>query len=269
MWKDMSGDILKTIHDLVAWFDGIGPVLVALSGGVDSALVAYAAHSSGVQAGAVTADYKTLASEELESAISIASQLGISHHVIEYDELSDERFARNDTDRCYHCRTQLGGRLLALASDTGYRIVVDGTNADDVSEYRPGIAAMHQHGIRSPLLELDIDKESVRKIARQAGLSVHDRPSNSCLASRIPWGRRVTTQLLARIEMGERYVRHVIPQGPIRVRDIDGVARIEVDTCQIPALYRKIQDVSAKLLALGFLKVEINPSGYSTGGANI
>ena len=260
---------MRTIRDLQGWFGGTGPVLVALSGGVDSALVAHAAHASGVEAAAVTADYSTLADEELESAKSVASQIGIRHHIIRYDELADERFARNDDNRCYHCRTQLGRRLLSLAAESGYHTVVDGTNLDDTAEYRPGITAMHEHGIRSPLLEMRISKPRVREMAREAGLSVYDRPSNSCLASRIPWGTRVTAQLLARIEMGERYVRQVVPDGPVRVRDIDGTARIEVSPGYMPLLYREMSHISQKLCALGFHRAEINQAGYTAGGANL
>lgn len=259
---------MRTISDLRGWFADSGPVLVALSGGVDSALVAYAAHTSGVPSAAVTADYRTLAAEELESARSVAAQIGVRHHIIEYDELADEEFARNGSDRCFHCRAQLGERLLSLAAEAGYRTVVDGTNSDDVSEYRPGIAAMHGYGIRSPLLEIGVPKLRVREMAREAGLSVHNRPSNSCLASRIPWGRRVTAQLLARIEMGERYVRQAIPDGPVRVRDMDGVARIEVSKGAISALESEMRRISPRLLALGFREAEINPAGYTTGGAN-
>jgi uncharacterized protein len=260
---------LRTISDLQGWFADAGPVLVALSGGVDSALVAYAAHTSGISSAAVTADYRTLSREEMESAKSVAAQIGIRHHIIKYDELSDEEFARNGSDRCYHCRTQMGDRLLSLAAEVGYRTVVDGTNSDDVSEYRPGIAAMHGYGIRSPLLEIGVSKFRVREMAREAGLSVHSRPSNSCLASRIPWGRRVTAQLLARIEMGEKYVRQVIHDGPVRVRDMDGVARIEVSKGAIPVMEREMQRISPMLLALGFRSTEINPSGYAAGGANL
>lgn len=259
---------MKTMRDLQEWFPGAGSVLVALSGGVDSALVAYAARASGIRAVAVTADYRTLANEELESAKSVAAQIGIRHCIIQYDELDDELFARNDRDRCYHCRTQLGERLLCFAAERKYATVVDGTNSDDMSEYRPGIEAMHKHGIRSPLLEMGIPKSRVREMAREAGLTVHNRPSNACLASRIPWGRRVTAQLLARIEMGERYVRQAIPDGPVRVRDMDGVARIEVAAEFTEVLQDAMPRVSQNLRALGFSKVEVNHAGYAPGGAN-
>lgn len=259
---------MKTMRELQEWFSGTGSVLVALSGGVDSALVAYAAHASGIRSAAVTADYRTLAAEELESAKSVAVQIGIRHYIIRYDELDDEMFARNDRDRCGHCRTQLGERLLCLAAEQEYATVVDGTNSDDMSEYRPGIEAMHRHGIRSPLLEMGIPKLRVREMAREAGLAVHNRPSNACLASRIPWGRRVTAQLLARIEMGERYVRQAIPDGPVRVRDMDGVARIEVASEFKAALQTAMPRISQNLRALGFSGVEINRAGYTPGGAN-
>ena len=260
---------MRTIEDLRGWFAGAGSVMVALSGGVDSAVVAYAARTApGISALAVTANYRTLAAAELDSARAVAAQIGIRHHTLEYDELANEEFARNDSDRCYHCRTELGSRLQDLASEMNCGMIVDGTNADDTSEYRPGIRAIREHGIRSPLLEMAVSKPAVRRMAREAGLLVHDRPSDSCLASRVPWGRRVTAQVLARIEMGERYVRRVVPAGPLRVRDMDGAARIEVSKGAIPALLDGLPEISAGLRALGFTGVAVDPEGYSPGGAN-
>ena len=169
--------------------------MVALSGGVDSALVAYAAATTpGVSSLAVTANYRTLSAAEMASAREVAAQIGIRHHILEYDELANEDFVRNDQNRCYHCRTELGDRLRGLATAMGYPVIVDGANADDTAEYRPGMRAIRERGIRSPLLELGMSKADIRRLARDAGLAVHDRPSDSCLASRIPWGRRVTAQ---------------------------------------------------------------------------
>ncbi len=259
--------MLGSVQD---WFVEKTDAVVALSGGVDSALVAYAAYSVlGSSALAVTADYSTLATEELDSARNVAAQIGIEHHIIQYNELEDTQFTKNDSDRCYHCRSQLGDHLRSLASRLNYTTIVDGTNLDDTGDYRPGIGALHERDIQSPLLEMNISKRQIRDMARDAGLSVHDRPSNSCLASRIPWGERITAQRLARIEMGERYIRHHIPLGSLRVRDVSGGARIEVESEMIPQLQRSMPHVQAALLQLGFAHVEIEPQGYRTGGANL
>lgn len=254
---------------LRSWFEGKGRVLVALSGGVDSAVVAHAARAElGGGALAVTADYQTLASEELASARQVAEQIGIEHKVILYSELEDEAFARNGKDRCFHCRTALGGRLLELAAGRGIGTVVDGTHAGDSGEYRPGIEAMRGAGVRSPLAELGIAKPQVRAMAREAGLEVHDRPSNSCLASRIPWGRRVTAERLLRVELGERMVREKFGLRQVRVRDAGGRARIEVMPTDVERVSAGRGALENGFSALGFSSLEVDPRGYSTGGAN-
>lgn len=255
------------MDDIIQWFSETPSVIVALSGGVDSALVAYAAHNSPhTKAMAVTADYMTLAADELQSAKDVAMQIGIKHHIIQYSELDDEEFTKNDKDRCYHCRTQMGQRLQALAYKMKYDVMVDGTNADDMLDYRPGMHAIAEYGIRSPLLELGIKKSRIRALALQIGLDVHDRPSNSCLASRIPWGRRITAQMLARIEVAEKHVRGIVPAGPVRVRDMDGTARIEVSKDYIQQTHRKVNQINESLRLLGFNSITIRE--YVTGGAN-
>ena len=238
---------------------------MALSGGVDSALVAHAAREAlGDRAAAVTADYRTLARDELESARRVCAEIGIRRMTIEYDELANEDFARNDPDRCFHCRTELGGRLAELARARG-AVAVDGTNLDDLGDYRPGIEAMRASGVRSPLAECGMTKADVRRAARLAGLSVADRPSNSCLASRIPWGQRVTAQRLARIELAESIVRGHSGARQVRVRDVGGSARIEVEPGAVPALEAAIGPVGERLLAIGFAGVEVDGDGYSPG----
>ncbi|CAI9832745.1 MAG: ATP-dependent sacrificial sulfur transferase LarE [Nitrosopumilus sp.] len=254
---------------LAGWFAGRGRVLVALSGGVDSALVAYAAHRSlGSLATAVTADYRALSREELESAEAVCSEIGISRRVLSYDELENEGFARNGPDRCLHCRGELGGRLAAMARRLG-GVVVDGTNLDDLGDYRPGISAMRASGVLSPLVETGMTKADVREAARSAGLSVHDRPSNSCLASRIPWGTRVTAERLARIEAGEMIVRRHAGARQVRVRDMGGTARIEVDAGSIPSLRAAMGPISEGLRAVGFGRSEVDGRGYRQGGTNV
>lgn len=260
---------MDKLDALVGWFDGRGKVLVALSGGVDSALVAYAAHARlGDLATAVTADYRTLSREELESAERVCAEIGIPAMQLSYDELENEGFARNYPDRCFYCRSELGGRLAALAAERG-AVAVDGTNLDDLGDYRPGIEAMRGSGVLSPLVEAGLSKADVRESARRAGLSVHDRPSNSCLASRIPWGQQITAQGLARIELGEDIVRRLAGARQVRVRDIGGSARIEVEPEAVARLESVLRDVTERLGAIGFGSVEVDGEGYSRGKINV
>lgn len=267
----MTAGMSGKMQGLLEWFEPGTRAMVALSGGVDSALVAYAAYQRlGDRAVAVTADYKTLAQDELDSARQVCKEIGIRQLFLEYDELQNEDFARNAPDRCFHCRLELGGRLLDLAKEHGASVIVDGTNTDDLGEYRPGIGALRQNGIRSPLAEAGISKSEVRQLASAAGLSVHDRPSNSCLASRIPWGQRVTAERLARIELGETIVRQATGARQVRVRDIGGTARIEVERELVPGIGDDtIKEIAARLLAVGFSGAELDADGYGPGKGNV
>ena len=179
---------MKKYQDLLNWFDDKKSVLISLSGGVDSALVAYAAFEKiGNNAIALTADYKTLAQEELDSAKKITEEIGIKHMLINYDELQNEKFVQNDKNRCFYCREELSEKLIATANQLGIEVIVDGTHIDDLGDFRPGIDALHKNGIKSPLLETNFTKHEIREQAKILGITMYDRPSNSCLASRIPW----------------------------------------------------------------------------------
>ena len=262
---------MTNLNELLNWFDDKDKVLVSLSGGVDSALVAYAAHKKlGKNAIAVTADYKTLSNEELDSAKNVAKEIGIAHKIIEYNELDNENFVRNDNKRCFYCRDELSQKLIKFASSLDIETIVDGTQNDDMGDYRPGIDALHENGIRSPLLETQFTKINVRNTAKIIGLSIFDKPSNSCLASRIPWGQRVTAERLARIEMGEKIIKQKTKLDQVRVRDIDGLARIEVEIDKIHLLNDDVKnEIFSKLKMIGFSQVEIDPNGYSSGKLNI
>jgi len=263
---------MDKIQRLVNWFENKESVIVALSGGVDSALVAYAAFQKlGQSALAVTADYKTLSQEELESSKQICKEIGISQIFLDYNELENQDFIKNNSNRCFHCRQELGIHLVNLAKEMGIGLIVDGTNLDDLNEYRPGIEALKQKGILSPLVENNFSKSEVRKMAEEAGLSVYDKPSNSCLASRIPWGQKITNEQLVRIEYGETIVKQTTKIAQVRVRDLNGLAKIEVEKEKISILYDKIifEEISTKLKLIGFLDVVIDPNGYQPGKINV
>ncbi len=263
---------MTDLNQLLKWFSDKDKVLVSLSGGVDSALVAYAANKTlGKNAIAVTADYKTLSSEELDSAKLVASEIGITHNLIEYSELENENFVKNDNKRCFYCREELSMELIKFANSLGIKTIVDGTQSDDMGDYRPGIDALHGNGIRSPLLETKFTKELVRKIAKHVGLSIHDKPSNSCLASRIPWGQRVTAERLVRIELAEKIIKQKIGIQQVRVRDIDGLARIEINPEELNLLddVEIRNEIFSKFKMIGFSNVEINPNGYVSGNLNV
>jgi len=262
---------MNKLNDLVEWFENKTKVMIALSGGVDSAVVAYAAFQAlGNSAIAVTADYKTLSEEELLSAKQVCSEIGIKQILLDYSELENEEFVKNDSKRCFHCRMELGDHLIQLAKKHDVKIIVDGTNLDDLGDYRPGIQALKENGIRSPLVETKFLKSQIRDIAKSVGLSVFDRPSNSCLASRIPWGQRVTAEKLTRIEFGEILVKQLTNLKQVRVRDFDGSAKIEVNKEMIYVFNENIMNqLNEKLKLIGFSSVDIDKEGYKPGKINV
>jgi len=246
-------------------------VLVAFSGGVDSSVVAAIAHDAlGADAVACTAKSETLPAEELVDANRVAEEIGVRHEVVEFSELDSEAFARNDGDRCYHCRSMRLGAMFDEAREQGIDVVCDGTNASDAGEgHRPGLRAVDELDAYSPLLEHDITKPEVRDIADHYGLSVADKPSMACLSSRIPTGLEVTEAKLSRIEKAERLLR-TWGFEQFRVRDHDDLARIEVGPDELedaldPDFVRAARDHIADL---GFEHVTLDLHGYRTGSVS-
>jgi uncharacterized protein len=258
----------KVFQRLISWFQNKNQkAIVALSGGVDSAVVALAAKKAlNKKAVAVTADYNTLSGDELKSARKIAKELDIDHRIVRYNELDNEEFVKNDSLRCYHCRTELASYLLLEAKKMHVSLIVDGTNIDDLKDYRPGIKAMRENGVKSPLVELGIGKQNIRSIAKSNNLSVFDKPSNSCLASRIPHGIPVTFEKLKRIETAEILVKSVFNVRQVRVRDHQDTARIEVGREEFKEMFDtdKLLTIDSKLKNLGFKYVALDLSGYKS-----
>ncbi|MCU4753565.1 ATP-dependent sacrificial sulfur transferase LarE [Halobacteria archaeon AArc-curdl1] len=246
-------------------------VLVAFSGGVDSSTVAaLAAEALGEDAVACTAKSETLPEAELEDAKRVAGEIGIRHEIVEFSELDSDAFIANDEDRCYHCRTMRLGKMLEKARELGIETVCDGTNADDPGAgHRPGLQAVEELEIHSPLLAHEFSKAEVRELADEYDLSVADKPSMACLSSRIPTGLAVTEERLTRVEQAEALVRQRGFEG-FRVRDHDGLARIEVapedlEDALDPAFVESIRD---PLADLGFDHVTLDLHGYRTGSVS-
>lgn len=252
---------------LVKWFKFRNcKVLVALSGGVDSALVALAARQAlgKDKVLAITANYQTLANEELETAKKVAKEIDVTHFLLEYNELDNPNFTKNDDLRCFHCRNELAINLLKVAKEKRITLIVDGTNLDDLDDDRPGMVALHSRGIKSPLLEIGLDKREVRHFAKINNLSVHDKPSNSCLASRVPHGTEINSVKLRRIERCEIIIKKLSDVKQVRVRDHDTIARIEVEKSEIVKLYNldKIDKIVFEIKELGFKHVTLDLEGY-------
>jgi uncharacterized protein len=262
-------DPLDPIGAIVADLASRGSALVAYSGGVDSAVVAALAFRAlGEQAVAVTAAAETLAGAELDQARRVAAEIGIRHELTTYSELDDPEFVANPGYRCYICQGMRMGTMQRLAKEWGYQVVCDGTNASDPGPDRPGLRAVQEKGVYSPLLAHGVDKATVREIARAFGLSVWDRPANACLSSRIPHGQLVTLGKLRRIEAAEEILS---ARGfrVIRVRHDSGRARVEVGPEEVSQLASIWGEVEPALRALGFERADFDPRGYRRGGADL
>ncbi len=247
---------------------GLGSALVALSGGVDSSLVAAAAALAlGERAQAVTIHSPVEAADDLSAAQEVAALTGIRHHVVVYDDLSSAQFTANPVDRCYHCKLARFRLALGLAREQGLAWLLEGSNADDSQDYRPGERAVSELGARSPLREAGWSKPEIRAAARALGLPVWNRPSAPCLATRFPYGMEVTQAGLRQILAGERFLQDAGFQS-VRVRHHGSLVRIEVDPCQVEQLAARHSEVQAFFHGLGFQYVTLDLAGYRQGSLN-
>lgn len=241
---------------------------MAFSGGVDSALVAALAFEAlGERALAVTAVTETLAGRDVSAAARLAREIGIRHETVRYSELEEVEFRSNPRHRCYVCQGLRAGALVHLGEQLGFEVVCDGTNASDPGPDRPGLLAMRERGVYSPLLAHGLDKASTRALAGQIGLSVWDKPANACLSSRVPHGQVITLSKLRRIEAAEDVL---LDEGfrVVRVRHEQQTARVEVGVDEVARLRAAWWTLQPRIEACGFEDVVLDPRGYRSGGAD-
>jgi uncharacterized protein len=255
---------------LIRYLKGLDSLLVAFSGGVDSTFLLALAHEAmGDRVLAVTESSSTYPSRERREAIQFAEERGIEHVVFQSDETSIPEFVSNAPDRCYHCKRALSQELARIAGERGIEHVAYATNMDDLNDYRPGLKAADEMGIISPLVKAELNKEEIRFLSKEMGLSTWDKPAMACLASRIPYGDAITEKKLMMVEEAEEYLaKNGFRQ--YRVRHHGSVARIEVESSEIEKIntpnLRK--DIVEKFKEIGFLHVAVDLEGYVSGSMN-
>lgn len=262
--------MLQKLNQLKSLFAEMEQALIAYSGGVDSTLVAKIAYDVlGDRAEAVTAVSPSLLPEELEDARIQAAEIGIPHKVVETHEMDNPNYTANPVNRCYFCKSELHDTLKPLARKLGYPYVVDGVNADDLRDYRPGIQAAKERGVRSPLAEVGVTKAEVRQLSQHLNLSWWDKPAQPCLSSRFPYGEEITVGKLQRVGRAERYLRQMGLKN-LRVRSEGDTARIELLPEQIKEFVLKtdLQAIVSAFQSYGFMYVTLDLEGYRSGKLN-
>jgi pyridinium-3,5-biscarboxylic acid mononucleotide sulfurtransferase len=270
MWEDINMTLEEKEKKLENLLKELAPVVVAFSGGVDSTYLAYKAHVVlGPQALAVTAESASVPSQQRRMASQVVDQIGIRHKIIISRELEREEYSANPYNRCYYCKDELFARLGDLAKELGPAVILDGLNADDLGDFRPGRKAGEEHQVRSPLMEVGLNKNEIRELSRRAGLPTADQPSSACLASRFPYGVQITEEKLKIVDQGEEALREMGFR-IFRVRHHEDLARLEFgpDDLKKALNPETVARLAVLFKGLGYKYVTLDLEGYRTGSTN-
>ncbi len=264
---EMALEKEKQLEKLLHSFE---TVTVAFSGGADSSyLLGKAVRTLGPrQVQAVTLKSVLNPDKEVEEAALFALKLGVRHQVINVDITADQEFMANTSERCYFCKRNCFSKIAAVSAARGFKVVLDGSNADDLDDHRPGMRAARELSIRSPLLEVSLGKQEIRYLSGKEGFSTWNKPAAACLASRIPYGDEITGEKLKKVSDAERYLRKLGVKNNLRVRCHGSIARIEADGADFDLILKHREEIAADLREIGFIYVTLDLHGFESGSMN-